>query len=109
MTHAVRYTSLKGNTAGQLVSETYETKADADFAASVMRAGGHADAVSVPGPDQTFFIVDGTIEKTVYGSVRAKAEGMCDLMNELNHKAGGVFGGGRYYVTREADDQYLAA
>lgn len=53
--------------------------------------------------EKIVFIVDGKDEKTVYRSVRDKCEGMCDLMNRLNHKAKGIFGAGRYYVTDVCD------
>ena len=47
MTHAVRFTSLKGKTAGTTVFERYDSAKEAEFVASVMRAGGHRDAVAV--------------------------------------------------------------
>jgi hypothetical protein len=44
MTYAVRFTSLKGKTAGRVRIETYETASEARFAADMMRDGGHRDA-----------------------------------------------------------------
>jgi predicted MarR family transcription regulator len=47
MTYAVRFTSLKGKTLGQIVTEKYSTGREALMVAAVMRAGGHEDAVAV--------------------------------------------------------------
>lgn len=55
--------------------------------------------------DAFLYVIDGTSDESVYGSVAPKAEGMCDLMNRLNHRAKGPFGIGRYYTTPEPDEQ----
>lgn len=103
MTYAVQFTSLKGRTAGTVKLETYDTEAEAEFAARAMRAGSHRDAKVVLLEDKIFFIVDSVDEKIVFRSIRRKCDGTCNLMNKLNHQADGPFGGGRYYVTDQED------
>lgn len=47
MTYAVRFTSQKGPTAGEIRFERYETLAEAKTVASIMRDNGHKDATAV--------------------------------------------------------------